>query len=55
MVEHIILRFLLCCISVLHLAAFRCVYKIAGRNGADWFEITSNDALLRQNSFHELE
>jgi len=37
---------------VLH---FRFAYRIACKDGVDWFERLSNDAFARQNNFHELK
>jgi len=55
MLKHIVLGFLFVCISVLHSVAFRFVYSFACRDSVDWFEITSNDMFVRQNSFHDFE
>jgi len=46
MLEHIGLGFLLVCISVLRLVAFRFRHRVACKDNEDWFEITSNDAFV---------
>ena len=53
MLDHIVLGLFLfaCCIKLI----FRFAYRIAWSNGVDWFEITSDEMFVRQNSFQELE
>jgi len=55
LLHHFVLDFLLfalVCYIYLH---FRFAYRIACRDGVDWFEISLNDPFAKHNSFHGLE